>query len=119
MVCNIYIAIDCLQDRMARKNNVVFFVVSEAEGSTREDKMADNKAKIVSIASEVGVQLKDEDILSFKRLGKMGQTRMVKDGRSLPPKVIACHSYRSSKCSAYEKRIQVAVFNIRDEGNTN
>ena len=70
-------AIDCLQDRMAHKNNVVFFGVSEAKGSTREDKMADNKAKNVSIASEVGVQLKDEDILSFKRLGKMGQTRMV------------------------------------------
>ena len=46
-------AIDYLQDRMARKNNVVFFRVSEAEGSMREDKMAD-KAKIVSIASEVG-----------------------------------------------------------------
>ena len=81
-------AIDCLQDRMARKNNVVFFGVSEAEGSTREDKMADNKAKIVSIASEIGVQLKDEDILSFKRLGKMGQTRMVKDEEVSLPRLL-------------------------------
>ena len=81
-------AIDCLPDRMDRKNNVVFFGVSEAEGSTREDKMADNKAKIVSIASEVGVQLKDEDILSFKRLGKMGQTRMVKDKEISLPRLL-------------------------------
>ena len=81
-------AIDCLQDRMARKNNVVFFGVSEAEGSTREDKMADNKAKIVSIASEIGVQLKDEDILFFKRLGKMGQTRMVKDEEVSLPRLL-------------------------------
>ena len=80
--------IDCLQDRMSRKNNVVFFGVSEAEGSTREDKMAENKAKIVSIASEVGVQLKDEDILSFKRLGKMGQTRVVKDKEISLPRLL-------------------------------
>ena len=66
--------IDDLQDRIALKNNVVFFGVSEAEGTTREDKMANNKAKIMRIANQVGMQLKEEDILSFKCLGKMGQT---------------------------------------------
>ena len=57
-------------------------------------------------------------ILSFKRLGKMGQTRMVKDEEISLPRLLLV-TYRSSKGSAYEKRIQVAVFNIRDEGNTN
>ena len=47
-------AIDCLQDRMARKNNVVFFGVSEAEGSTREDNMADNKPKLSALQVKLG-----------------------------------------------------------------
>ena len=81
-------AIDCLQDRIARKNNVVFFGVCEAEGSTREDKLDNNKAKIVNIANEIGVILKDEDILSFKRLGKFGQKRVVEDKEVPVPRLL-------------------------------
>ena len=47
-----------------------------------------NKAKIVNIANEIGVILKDEDILSFKRLGKFGQKRVVEDKEVPVPRLL-------------------------------
>ena len=91
--------IDNLQDRIARKNNVFFFGLSEAEGTTREDKMANNKAKIMRIANEVGMQLKEKDILSFKRLGKMGQTRVIEDEEVPVPRLLLATFTAAAKAS--------------------
>ena len=48
----------------------------------------------------------------------MGQTRVVKDEEISLPRLLLVTLTEAAK-SAYEKCIQVAVFNIRDEGNTN
>ncbi len=75
-------AVDCLQDRINRKNNVVLFNVSETVGNTKEDAIANNKSEIKKIAEEIDVHLKDEDILSFRRIGKTNLTRIV-DGEEI------------------------------------
>ena len=66
----------------------MFLGVPEAEGSTREEKFENNKSKIVSIAREVGIELKDGDILSIKRLGKMGQTRVIEEKEVPVPRIL-------------------------------
>ena len=100
-----------------RKNNVVFFGVSEAEGSTREDKMANNKAKIMRIANEVGMQLKEEDILSFKRLGKMGQMRVIEDEEVPVPRLLLATFTEAAKASlmknAYKLQFSSEMKEIR------
>ena len=109
--------IDDLQDRMARKNNVVFFGVSEAEGTTREDKMANNKAKIMQIANEVGLHLKEEDILSFKCLGEMGQTRVIEDEEIPVPRLLLATFTEAAKASlmknAYKLQFSSEMKEIR------
>ena len=109
--------IDDLQDRIARKNNIIFFGVSEAEGTTREDKMANNKAKIMRIANEVGMQLKEEDILSFKRLGKMGQTRVIEDEEVPVPRLLLATFTEAAKASlmknAYKLQFSSEMKEIR------
>ena len=109
--------IDDLQDRIARKNNFIFFGVSEAEGTTREDKMANNKAKIMRIANEVGMQLKEEDILSFKCLGKMGQTRVIEHEEVPVPRLLLAIFTEAAKASlmknAYKPHFSSEMKEIR------
>ena len=57
------------------------------------------------IANEVGMQLKEEDILSFKRLGKMGQTRVIEDEEVPVPRLLLATFTEAAKASLMKKRI--------------
>ncbi len=77
-----------LQDRLARKNNAIFFNIHEPEGNIKKDHIEHDKAKISSIAQEIGVSLTDTDVLAIKRLGKKGQVRNINGEDTAGPRLL-------------------------------
>ena len=80
--------LDSIQDRMNRKNNVVFYNVAEGKGNLKDEKVKHDKSEIKSIATEVGVQLADDDIISVRRLGKTGIMKKVHGKEVEVPRVL-------------------------------
>ena len=80
--------LDSIQDRMNRKNNVVFYNVAEGKGNLKEEKVKHDMSEVKSIAAEVGVKLTDEDIISVRRLGKTGIVKKVHGKEVEVPRVL-------------------------------
>ena len=85
--------------------------VPEAEGSTREEKFENNKSKIVSIAREVGIELKDGDTLSIKRLGKMGQTRVIEEKEVPVPRILLATFTEAAKAGVMKNAYKLQSSN--------
>ena len=66
-----------IQDRMDRKNNVVFFNEKEGEGNLKDEKRRQDIKQIKDIAEEIGITLDEENILSLRRLGQKDVVKKV------------------------------------------
>ena len=68
---------DHLQDRLARRNNIILYNVHEDE-STGSDAFEKNKEQFKKIAEEIGVDIENDDIVTAKRLGKKGEVKNIR-----------------------------------------
>jgi len=80
--------LDSIQDRMNRKNNVVFYNVAEGKGNLKDEKVKHDMTEVKSIAAEVGLELADDDIVSVRRLGKTGIVKKVHGKEVEVPRVL-------------------------------
>ena len=62
-----------MQARVARKDNIAFYNVTEPTGNLKSEIIQQNKDAVTEICAEMGVRLYDDSNLSLKRVGKKTQ----------------------------------------------
>ena len=77
-----------LQECIERKNNVVFYNVAEGDGNLKDELRAKDIVSIKAVANEIDVVLKDEDILSIKRVGRKDLKRKVHGVETTVPRLL-------------------------------